>query len=98
MKQKLALAMDFLEDSQILILDESLNALDEDPVNNARSRILAEKAWKIDFSYKDDIHSLCNVVYKMKMEELLKSWNEYWIGEKMQCGYMKKIVYYITKV
>lgn len=70
MKQKLALAMAFLDDPRILILDEPLNALDEDSVDNARNRILAEKKRGklilVASHYKDDIHSLCDVVYKMK--------------------------------
>ena len=74
MKQKLALAMAFLEDPDILILDEPLSALDEGTVDSARSRILAErdrgKLILVASHYKEDIESLCDVVYKMKAGRL----------------------------
>ncbi len=70
MKQKLALSMAFMEDPAILILDEPLSALDEGSVNNARERILEEKKRGklilVASHYKEDINSLCDVVYKMK--------------------------------
>lgn len=70
MKQKLALAMAFLDDPSILILDEPLSALDESSVSNARERILEEKKRGklilVASHYKEDINSLCDVVYKMK--------------------------------
>lgn len=69
MKQKLALAMAFLEDPQILILDEPLSALDADSVGMAREQILKEKEKGklilIASHYADDINMLCDVVYEM---------------------------------
>lgn len=70
MKQKLALAMAFLENPQILILDEPLSALDIESVENARVQILREKEngkiILVASHYAEDIHSLCDVVYKME--------------------------------
>lgn len=75
MKQKLALSMAFMEDPAILILDEPLSALDEGSVNNARERILEEKKRGklilVASHYKEDINSLCDVVYKMKGGEIV---------------------------
>lgn len=75
MKQKLALSMAFMEDPEILILDEPLSALDEGSVNNARERILEEKKRGklilVASHYKEDINSLCDVVYKMKGGEIV---------------------------
>ena len=76
MKQKLALSMAFMEDPAILILDEPLSALDESSVNNARERILEEKKRGklilVASHYKEDINSLCDVVYKMKDGEIVE--------------------------
>ena len=76
MKQKLALSMAFMEDPDILILDEPLSALDEGSVNNARERILEEKKHGklilVASHYKEDINSLCDVVYKMKGGEIVE--------------------------
>ncbi|MBD5494273.1 MAG: ABC transporter ATP-binding protein [Lachnospiraceae bacterium] len=76
MKQKLALSMAFMEDPAILILDEPLSALDEGSVNNARERILEEKKRGklilVASHYKEDINSLCDVVYKMKDGEIVE--------------------------
>lgn len=76
MKQKLALSMAFMEDLSILILDEPLSALDEGSVNNARERILEEKKRGklilVASHYKEDINSLCDVVYKMKDGEIVE--------------------------
>lgn len=76
MKQKLALSMAFMEDPAILILDEPLSALDEGSVNNARERILEEKKRGklilVASHYKEDINSLCDVVYKMKGGEIVE--------------------------
>ncbi len=70
MKQKLALSMAFMENPEILILDEPLNALDEGTVNNARKHILEAreqgKLILIASHYKEDIQSLCDIVYRMK--------------------------------
>lgn len=75
MKQKFALSMAFMEDPAILILDEPLSALDEGSVNNARERILEEKERGklilVASHYKEDINSLCDVVYKMKDGEIV---------------------------
>ena len=69
MKQKLALAMAFLEDPQILILDEPLSALDADSVEMAREQIVKErergKLILLASHYAEDIQVLCDVVYKM---------------------------------
>ncbi len=80
MKQKLALAMAFLEDPAILILDEPLSALDESSVSHAREKILEAKAQGklivVASHYKEDIQSLCDVVYKMKAGRIVAECRE----------------------
>lgn len=80
MKQKLALAMVFLEDPAILILDEPLSALDESSVSHAREKILEAKAQGklivVASHYKEDIQSLCDVVYKMKAGRIVAECRE----------------------
>ena len=70
MKQKLALAMAFLEDPKVLVLDEPLSALDADSVADARKRILKEKERGklvlIASHYSEDFKELCDEVYCMK--------------------------------
>lgn len=77
MKQKLALCMAFMENPGILILDEPLNALDEGAVNNARNRILEAKEQgkliMVASHYKEDIQSLCDIVYKMKGGKIVEN-------------------------
>ena len=80
MKQKLALAMAFLEDPAVLILDEPLSALDESSVSHAREKILEAKALGklivVASHYKEDIQSLCDVVYKMKAGRIVAECRE----------------------
>lgn len=80
MKQKLALAMAFLEDPAVLILDEPLSALDESSVSHAREKILEAKMQGklivVASHYKEDIQSLCDVVYKMKAGRIVAECRE----------------------
>ncbi len=80
MKQKLALAMAFLEDPAVLILDEPLSALDESSVSHAREKILEAKTQGklivVASHYKEDIQSLCDVVYKMKAGRIVAECRE----------------------
>lgn len=75
MKQKLALAMAFMEDPAVLVLDEPLSALDESSVSSARELILKEKERGklvlVASHYKEDIQSMCDAVYKMKDGRIL---------------------------
>ena len=77
MKQKLALAMAFLENPKILILDEPLRALDADSVTDARQRILAEKEHGklvlVASHYAEDIRSLCDEVFRMKDGKIVET-------------------------
>ena len=77
MKQKLALAMAFLEDPKILILDEPLSALDADSVTDARQRILEEKEHGklvlVASHYAEDIRSLCDEVFRMKDGKIVET-------------------------
>lgn len=70
MQQKLAVALAIMEDPSILILDEPLNALDENSVDNIREIILKEKEKGklilLASHYKEDIEVLCDMVYEMK--------------------------------
>ena len=77
MKQKLALAMAFLENPKILILDEPLSALDADSVTDARQRILEEKEHGklvlVASHYAEDIRSLCDEVFRMKAGKIVET-------------------------
>jgi len=70
MKQKLALAMALMEHPSVLILDEPLNALDENAVSTARELILEEKERgalvMVASHYAADIDYLCDEVYRMQ--------------------------------
>lgn len=69
MKQKLALAQAFMENQQILILDEPFNGLDEESVKNTRSLLLsfmkAGKTILLTSHNKEDIEILCEEVYRI---------------------------------
>ena len=75
MQQKLALALALMESPEILILDEPLNAMDEESVNRMRNLILKEKdkgkLILIASHIKDDIEKMCDYVYKMREGEII---------------------------
>lgn len=75
MKQKLALAMALMEHPSVLILDEPLNALDENAVSMARELILKERERgalvMIASHYAADIDYLCDKVYRMQQGKLM---------------------------
>ena len=76
MKQKVAIAMAIMDDPQILILDEPLNAVDDESVRKIRQIILEYKKKDriilIASHYKDDIDFLCDEVCEMKNGEIRK--------------------------
>lgn len=75
MQQKLALALALMENPKILILDEPLNAMDEESVHNMRKLILKEKdkgkLILIASHIKDDMEEMCDYIYKMKGGEII---------------------------
>lgn len=69
MKQKLALIQATMEDPEILILDEPMNALDEDTVKKVRNLLMELKKTKIILlasHIKEDIELLCDEIYQIK--------------------------------
>jgi len=70
MKQKVAVAMAIMDDPAILILDEPLNAIDDDSVKKIRDILMdykkRDKIIILASHYKDDIEFLCDIVYEMK--------------------------------
>lgn len=77
MKQKLALAQAFMENQEVLILDEPFNALDFESVENLRSLLLnynkEGKTIIMTSHNQEDIDLLCDEVYrinKFKLEKL----------------------------
>ncbi|MEE3809686.1 ATP-binding cassette domain-containing protein [Lysinibacillus fusiformis] len=77
MKQKLALAQAFMENQEVLILDEPFNALDFESVENLRSLLLnykkEGKTMIMTSHNQEDIDLLCDEVYrinKFKLEKL----------------------------
>ena len=68
MKQRLGIAQAIMEDQQLLILDEPMNALDKDAVEEMRKLFLSFKAsgktMLIVSHYEGDISTLCVDVYE----------------------------------
>ena len=68
MKQRLGIAQAIMEDQQLLILDEPMNALDEDAVEEMRRLFLSFKAsgktMLIVSHNEGDISTLCDEVYE----------------------------------
>lgn len=69
MKQKLGLIQAFMEDPDLLILDEPMNALDKDSTKKVRDLLLEKKAQNkciiIASHLSDDINILCDKVYEL---------------------------------
>lgn len=74
MKQRLGIAQAIMEDPEVLILDEPMNALDEQAVEDIRKLLLSlkEKGKLIIITShnKEDIDVLCDEVYQMKSGRL----------------------------
>ena len=71
MKQKLAIAQAFMEEPKVLLLDEPMNALDEQSVQNMRIMFREYVNKKpaimvITSHHKEDIEILCDQVYSIK--------------------------------
>ena len=71
MKQKLAIAQAFMEEPKVLLLDEPMNALDEQSVQDMRImfREYVNKTpaiMVITSHHKEDIEILCDQVYSIK--------------------------------
>lgn len=84
MKKKLGIAQAIMEKPKVIILDEPMNALDEDSVQNIRT-VLKKLATEnnvcilIASHNMDDINLLCDKIYKInnyKVNEIQKSNNE----------------------
>lgn len=75
MKQKLGIAQAIMEDPEILILDEPMNALDFDSVKNIRTLLLNMKSKGktilITSHNKDDIESLSDTIYSLDRGKVL---------------------------
>lgn len=74
MKQKLAIAQAFMEDQQVLILDEPFNALDVASVERIRKLLLSFKdegrTILITSHNQEDIRVLCDYVYRINDTKL----------------------------
>lgn len=74
MRQKLGIAQAIMEDPDILILDEPMNALDEETVEFVRAlltKLKQEKIIIITSHNKEDIELLCDEVYRLKNGTLI---------------------------
>ena len=75
MKQKLGIAQALMEEPKLLILDEPMNALDEDSVKLVRKILLDLKNKGVTILIathnREDIDSLCDYIYTMNSGELL---------------------------
>lgn len=76
MKQKLGIAQALMEEPKLLILDEPMNALDEDSVVNIRKILLDLKSKGVTILLsshnREDIDQLCDYIYTMKSGELIQ--------------------------
>lgn len=67
MKQRLGIAQALMESPKLLILDEPMNALDEDGVNDIRKILLNLKKQGVTILIashnKEDIETLCDSIY-----------------------------------
>ena len=76
MKQKLRLAQAFMENPEILILDEPFNALDKDTVTKVQNKIQNEKenGKTILLTSHDErnINLLCNIVFEMDCGKIIE--------------------------
>lgn len=75
MRQKLGIIQALMENPEILILDEPMNALDEDSVKKVRDILLEIKHEKIillSSHNKEDIEVLCDEIYKVENSTIVK--------------------------
>lgn len=76
MKKKLGIAQAIMENQHILLLDEPMNALDEDSVLKTRQLfkdlVKQNKTIFIASHNKEDIRELCDEVYQIKNHRLIK--------------------------
>lgn len=75
MKQKLAIAQAFMETPSLILMDEPMNALDEESVESIRNMILDYvKEYNatviITSHHREDIDFLCDEVYEIKKNTL----------------------------
>lgn len=70
MKQRLGIAQALMEKPKLLILDEPMNALDEEGVNLVRKLLLELKEQSVTILLashnREDINQLCDYIYKME--------------------------------
>ncbi len=76
MRQRLAIAQAFMENQQLLILDEPMNGLDNQGVKDIRKLFLElkeqGKTILIASHNREDIEILCDEVYEMDAGVLIK--------------------------
>lgn len=75
MRQKLAIAQAIFEKPELLLLDEPMNALDEESVNNIRNLLMKEKERTIIIiasHNKDDITFLSDVALHMESGKIVE--------------------------
>lgn len=80
MKQRLGIAQAIMEDPEILILDEPMNALDVEGVELIREKLKElnkkGKTILITSHNQEDIDKLCNIVYKIQNKKLVRQEEE----------------------
>ena len=76
MKQKLAIAQAFMEEPKVLLLDEPMNALDEEGVEEIRQLLLKYRqpgrCILITSHNREDIEILCDEVYQVQNNQIEK--------------------------
>ncbi len=75
-KQKLALAQAFMENPDVLILDEPFNGIEEKTVKEVKKKLfeLKEEGKLIIFSshMREDIDDLTDIIYKIDDKKIIK--------------------------
>ena len=76
MKQKLRLAQAFMEQPDILILDEPFNGMDQESVKRMRQYLLKQKekgtTILLASHIREDIDMLCDEIYQMDVGKIEK--------------------------
>ncbi|MBE6062581.1 MAG: ABC transporter ATP-binding protein [Clostridium butyricum] len=77
-KQKIAISRIFLEDSNVLILDEIVSSIDKDTANDIIQNILEYNKNKIIFiiSHDNSMENFCNKIINIENKEIKLNENQ----------------------
>ena len=77
MKQKLGIANAIMGEPDIIVLDEPINALDEESVNNIKQVLInlsrEDKLIIVACHDREELEYLCDVIFEMKDGSIVKN-------------------------